>query len=105
MQGASGKTYSGVNVFAQGGGACAELVTLGMAISAGESTVTHVVAVGDAGRGVLAPCGVCRQLLLDYCPDAVVVMPGSPEPVTVPVRELLPDGARSWFAPNNDVTS
>jgi cytidine deaminase len=98
MLATSGRVYRGVNVFAQGGGACAELVTLGMAASADEMSIQTVVAVGDGGRGVVVPCGVCRQLLVDYLPAASVVMPRDGQPAKVAVRDLLPDGPRSWFA-------
>jgi len=97
MRTLSGRVFAGVNVFAQGGGAHAELVTLGMAISAGEKDMHCVVAVGDGARGVIPPCGLCRQLLVDYCPDATVIIPIDGVVSKVKVRDLLPYGPRSWF--------
>ena len=93
-----GQVFSAVNVFAQGGGACAELVVLGMAISAGHREFDAIVAVGDGGRGVIGPCGVCRQLLLDYAPDITVILPGPNGVVLSTARELLPNAQPSWFA-------
>jgi len=86
----TGRIYTGVNVFHFTGGPCAELVTLGQAAAAGSGPLTTMVAVGDRGRGVISPCGRCRQVLLDQHPDCVVIVPGEDEPDLVPVRKLLP---------------
>jgi cytidine deaminase len=96
---ASGQsTTTGVNVFAQGGGACAELVVLGTALSRGEHDFETIVAVGDRDRGVIGPCGVCRQLLLDYAPTIDVILNTSGGLGRVPIKELMPMAAQSWFA-------
>ena len=92
-----GSLYSGVNVFAQGGGACAELVVLAMAISNGAQGFIDIVAVGDSGRGVLPPCGTCRQLLLDYAPDIHVITNVADDVGKVAIGELLPNPYRSEF--------
>jgi cytidine deaminase len=49
---------------------------MGAAFTAGRSVIESMVAVARSGRGysVLAPCGACRQLLLDYAPRAKVVI-------------------------------
>lgn len=85
-----GRIYTGVNVFHFTGGPCAELVVLGQAAAAGAGPLATMVAVGDRGRGVIAPCGRCRQVLLDQHPDCLVIVPGEGEPDLVPVRKLLP---------------
>ena len=86
----AGRIFSGVNVYHFTGGPCAELVVLGMAASAGAGPLTTIVAVGDGGRGVLAPCGRCRQVLLDQHPDCVVIVPTDEGPDGRPIRTLLP---------------
>lgn len=86
----TGRLFSGVNVHHFTGGPCAELVVLGMAASAGAGPLTTIVAVGDGGRGVLAPCGRCRQVLLDQHPDCIVIVPTDDGPDGRPVRTLLP---------------
>ncbi len=87
---ADGRIVSGVNVYHFTGGPCAELVTIGAAATAGAYELTTIVAVGDGGRGVIAPCGRCRQVLLDYFPEVRVIVPTGPGSVdTVPVQELL----------------
>lgn len=85
-----GDIYTGVNVGHFTGGPCAELVTLGVAATAGAGPISRIVAVGDRNRGVMPPCGRCRQVLLDQQPDCRVIVPDGDESSSVPARELLP---------------
>lgn len=97
---ANGRVFTGVNVYHFDGGPCAELVTLGAAATADSAALIAIVAVGNGGRGILPPCGRCRQSLLDYFPDMSVLMPdwpGETGPTAVRVRELLPG---SYQRPN-----
>lgn len=87
----TGRIHTGVNVHHFTGGPCAELVVLGVAAAAGAGPLVTIVAVGDEGRGVLAPCGRCRQALVDLHPDCAVVVPLGE---VLPVRELLPHSYR-----------
>jgi len=91
----SGRVHSAANVFHFTGAPCAELAVLGAAAAVSDDPVMTIVAVGNDGRGVLAPCGRCRQVLLDLHPHALVLVPGDDGVVAVPVRELLP-GAYAW---------
>ena len=93
-----GTIYTGINVFAQGGGADAEVVVLGQAISQGNKNYKTIVAVGNKERGVIPPCGVCRQLLLDYAPDIYVITEFQGTIQKLRITELLPKAYRSWFA-------
>jgi cytidine deaminase len=92
----SGRIVTGVNVETCGYGPCAEPVALGAAVAAGEKDVEAVVAVCRASKGhqVLPPCGNCRQLLLEYCPDAWVILPEEHGPEKVRARDLLPRAYR-----------
>ena len=85
-----GRIFTGVNVYHFNGGPCAELVTLGVAAAAGPPKLTHIVAVANEGRGVLNPCGRCRQVLLDLHPDIKVIVNDRDVAKVVNVRELLP---------------
>ncbi|MEU4364095.1 ASCH domain-containing protein [Promicromonospora sp. NPDC023987] len=85
-----GDIYTGVNVGHFTGGPCAELVTLGVAAAAGAGPISRIVAVGDRGRGVMPPCGRCRQVMLDQQPDCRVIVPDGDDASSVPARELLP---------------
>ncbi|KAL3475222.1 cytidine deaminase-like protein [Aspergillus californicus] len=82
-----GRIFSGVNVYHFTGGPCAELVVLGVAAAAGVERLTHIVAVGNNDRGILSPCGRCRQVLLDLQPDIQVIVNSRQ---AVPIAELLP---------------
>lgn len=85
-----GRIVTGLNVYHFTGGPCAELVTIGAAAAVGAYDLATVVAVGNDGRGVLPPCGRCRQVLLDYFPRIEVVVRTEDGLRAVPVRELLP---------------
>lgn len=86
-----GQIYTGVNVYHFTGGPCAELVVLGVAASVAAGPLTTMVAVSGKGTGIIAPCGRCRQALLDLHPDCSVIMPTLVVPNCIPVRRLLPD--------------
>ena len=86
----TGRIHTAVNNYHFTGGPCAELVVLGVAAAAGAGPLTTMVAVGDGGRGVLAPCGRCRQVLLDQHPGCRVIVPTPDAPELVNARHLLP---------------
>ena len=90
-----GLTFVGVNLFHFAGGPCAELVALGAARAAGARQVADIVAVGNGGRGVCAPCGRCRQVFVDYYPDLRVIVPTGGGPRSVLASELLPGAYRA----------
>ena len=89
-----GEIVTGINVFHFTGGPCAELVVLGQSVAQGVGELRQIVAVGDRGRGVLAPCGRCRQVLLDLQPEIEVVVSDGAALRAVPVLKLLPFGNR-----------
>ncbi|MER5887654.1 cytidine deaminase [Streptomyces sp. NPDC001941] len=95
VRAADGSVHGGINLYHFTGGPCAELVALGTARAAGARALTTIVAVGNLGRGVCAPCGRDRQVLLDYHPGIRVLLP-TPEGVrSVLIEDLLP-GAYAW---------
>lgn len=78
---------------------CAEAVALGRAATeAGDTDVDTIVAVYHPAPGavdqavrVVAPCGMCRELIADYAPGARVLVPGDGgEPVARPIADLIP---------------
>lgn len=88
---ADGRLFTGVNVFHFTGGPCAEVVVLGAAATQGVTELETIVAVGDRGRGVLAPCGRCRQILVDHHPRIRVIVGTGHDLRAVPVVDLLPE--------------
>ena len=85
-----GRIHVGLNLYHFTGGPCAELVALAVTRAAGARAPHLIVAVGDAGRGVLAPCGRDRQVLTDYFPGIHVVVPTADGPQAVQIGDLLP---------------
>nr|BAV01234.1 FLAG-NLS-SpCas9-2A-GFBSD2 [Binary vector pEgP526-2A-GFBSD2]BAV01236.1 FLAG-NLS-SpCas9-2A-GFBSD2 [Binary vector pEgP126_Paef1-2A-GFBSD2]BAV01239.1 FLAG-NLS-SpCas9-2A-GFBSD2 [Binary vector pEgP126_Phis4-2A-GFBSD2]BAV01242.1 FLAG-NLS-SpCas9-2A-GFBSD2 [Binary vector pEgP226-2A-gfbsd2] len=88
-----GRIFTGVNVYHFTGGPCAELVVLGTAAAAAAGNLTCIVAIGNENRGILSPCGRCRQVLLDLHPGIKAIVKDSDgQPTAVGIRELLPSG-------------
>lgn len=96
-----GRVFAGVHVEANVGriAVCAEAVALGAALSAGARDVRTVVAVAQppppnaagAEPWVVAPCGMCRELISDFGPDAWVIVPSAGgSTAKVRVLDLLP---------------
>lgn len=96
-----GNIHTAVNVYHFTGGPCAELVALGVAAAANAGPLITMAAAGDRRRGLVPPCGRCRQVMLDLHPDLLVAVPGDSTPVMQPVRKLLPD---TYFFPDTDAT-
>ncbi|MEG3626362.1 cytidine/deoxycytidylate deaminase family protein [Streptomyces poriticola] len=86
-----GRIVTAVNAYHFTGGPCAELVLIGAAAAQGVYELDTIVAVGDRDRGVVPPCGRCRQALLDYFPDLGVVVGNGDRTRAVPIADLLPE--------------
>ncbi|MGW3037659.1 cytidine deaminase [Streptomyces sp. NPDC001178] len=86
-----GRIVTAVNAYHFTGGPCAELVVIGTAATQGVYELDTIVAVGDRDRGVVPPCGRCRQVLLDYFPALRVIVGQGDHLRAVPVTELLPE--------------
>ena len=94
-----GRIWTGLHLGATVGrlSVCAEAVALGRAIIEGDGTVELAVAVrhpkpdeSDREIAVVAPCGACREMLLDFDPEAEIIIGGPLSLARVPVRDLLP---------------
>ncbi|MFR0355146.1 cytidine deaminase family protein [Streptomyces sediminimaris] len=86
-----GRIVTAVNVYHFTGGPCAELVVIGAAAAQGAYDLDTIVAVGDRDRGVVPPCGRCRQVLLDYFPALKVIVGAGGSLRVVPIGDLLPE--------------
>jgi cytidine deaminase len=86
-----GRIITAVNAYHFTGGPCAELVVVGTAAAQGAYELDTIVAVGDRDRGVVPPCGRCRQVLLDYFPTLEVIVGEGDRLRTVPITDLLPE--------------
>lgn len=87
----NGNIYKGVNCDGVHG-SCAEFISIGAAVTAGEREFDTIVAVHDKAQNfLLPPCGNCRQMLLEYCPDVKVILNDSNgNMVKVEIKDLLP---------------
>ncbi|GAA4985283.1 cytidine deaminase [Kitasatospora paranensis] len=86
-----GRIVTAVNAHHFTGGPCAELVLIGTAAAQGAYDLDTIVAVGDRDRGVVPPCGRCRQALLDYFPTLKVIVGARDRLRTVAIGDLLPE--------------
>jgi cytidine deaminase len=86
-----GRIVTAVNAYHFTGGPCAELVLIGAAAAQGAYDLDTIVAVGDRDRGVVPPCGRCRQVLLDYFPAINVIIGTSNRLRAVSIADLLPE--------------
>lgn len=98
---ADGSIYEGCNIenAAYSPTCCAERVAFFKAVSEGVREFRAIaIAGGAAGQepdAVCAPCGVCRQVMMEFCdPDTFTVILGTKDGVvlTQTLGELLPQG-------------
>ena len=97
--GESGDIYIGCNVESASYGltVCAERVAIWKGISRGEKRFSKIAVVVDT-EDLTPPCGVCRQIIWEFCGDVPVVLSnlhGKTE--TVQMSELLPRAFDSKF--------
>ncbi|HTP55357.1 MAG TPA: cytidine deaminase [Thermoplasmata archaeon] len=93
-----GRIYVGLN-FEGIHTPCAEPVALGAALTAHDTEIESMVSVRVAGRRfpVLSPCGNCRQMLLDYAPNATVIVRfPSGRVARITAQESLPGAFRTF---------
>ncbi len=99
LRGRDGRVWTGIHIGATVGrlSVCAEAVALGRAILEGDGTIETAVAVRhpkpdehDRELAVVSPCGACREMLLDFDRNALVILRGPGGLTRVPVSSLLP---------------
>ncbi len=91
--------YIGCNVESASYGltVCAERVAIWKGISRGEKKFSRIAVVVDTEE-LTPPCGVCRQIIWEFCGDVPVILAnlhGKTE--TVMMSELLPRAFDSKF--------
>ena len=98
LLGKSGKLYKGCNVenASYSPTNCAERTALFKAVSEGEREFTAIAIVGGMGETIndfCAPCGVCRQVLAEFCGPNFRVVLGTPDhPQAFEFKDILPYG-------------
>lgn len=90
---AKGHIYAGANVenASYGLTLCAERAAVAQAVAAEGSLMRiKAMAVASDQPGPFAPCGACRQVILELGPKALVIFQGEGGLLEVPITELLP---------------
>jgi cytidine deaminase len=87
-----GEIFTGCNIESASYGltVCAERVAIWKAVSEGKKNFKTIAVVVDTEE-LTPPCGVCRQIIWEFCHDIPVILAnlkGKSE--AVPMRELLP---------------
>ena len=96
LVGKSGKIYTGCNVenAAYTPTNCAERTAVFKAVSEGENEFVAIAIVGGLGdtlSEICAPCGVCRQVLAEFCHKDLKIILGTPDKITVTtLGDILP---------------
>ena len=95
----NGNIYTGCNVESASYGltVCAERVAIWKGISRGEKKFGRIAVVVDTEE-LTPPCGVCRQIIWEFCGDVPVILAnlhGKKE--VVMMSELLPRAFDSKF--------
>ena len=92
-----GKVFTGCNIenAAYSPSNCAERTAFFKAVSEGERNFEAIAVVGGPEDGplrdVCAPCGVCRQVMREFCADDFEIILGSEEkPLSYTLSEILP---------------
>jgi cytidine deaminase len=86
----NGNIYTGVNVYSVHG-ACAEIIAIGAAISAGEREFECIVAIGGDNLDLIySPCGNCRQFILEYAPKCFVIISAENGLCKMKIEDLIP---------------
>ena len=90
----SGEIIGGANVESASYGltCCAERIALFKALTDGKKNFVAIAVVARCDGGP-TPCGACRQLLMEYAPEAKVLVADSNDLKIIrefTVRELLP---------------
>ena len=99
----SGDAYTGCNVenAAFSPTCCAERVALFKAVSEGVREFSAIAIVGgkeDDLSKICTPCGVCRQVLAEFCQGDLRILTGTPDQIqATTLADLLPLA----FSPNN----
>ena len=94
---ADGRVYTGCNIenAAYGPTVCAERVAFFSAVRDGERAFVKIAVVGGTEgkiRSFTHPCGVCRQVMREFCRDDFEILAFDGESIrTTTLIELLPD--------------
>ena len=86
-----GKVYTGCNVenASYGASNCAERTAIFKAISEGEKDFVKLAVVSHTGQTTY-PCGICRQVIAELLPNAILVFENEGNIFELSVSDVLP---------------
>lgn len=100
----NGKVFTGANIenAAFSPTICAERVAIFKAVNEGERDFLKIAVAGGKNgiiNSIFAPCGVCRQVMREFCDDDFQIIMGENEEdyKVVTLKDLLPFS----FSPDN----
>ena len=98
----NGKVFLGCNIENASFGAtnCAERTAIFKAVSEGETEFEKIAVAGgkDQPDNDCSPCGICRQVMTEFCDNDFIVILGTPDNlVKYRLEQLLP----LFFTKNN----
>ncbi|NSW91798.1 MAG: cytidine deaminase [Firmicutes bacterium] len=98
--------YTGVNIENASYGAtiCAERTAIIKAVSNGEVKI-KALAVSSDGEEIIFPCGICRQVLLEFgdCNTIIICSRNNGEFEVYTLGELLPYAFKSFKTPGGKI--
>lgn len=92
VQSESGRIFTGCNVENASYGAtmCAERSAIFGLVGSGERQI-HALAVFAPGEPMAMPCGMCRQVMAEFCRDAPLLVAGPRGVLRRRFAQLLPE--------------
>ncbi|MDR5657988.1 cytidine deaminase [Serpentinicella sp. ANB-PHB4] len=93
LQTKSGKIYTGCNIECASYGAtnCAERTAIYKAVSEGDKEILAIAVVG-APEEYTYPCGICRQVIVEFGKEIKIIIAQTEEDYKVyNIKELLPN--------------
>jgi cytidine deaminase len=98
----SGEIFSGCNIenASYGATVCAERVALWKAVSEKKKIeITDVYVVSPKGSPPWPPCGMCRQVLAEFCTDSTLIHCSNSEGEThsIPFDQVFPGAFRKTY--------
>jgi len=91
VQTGDGKIFTGTNIenASYGLTICAERVAISKSVSDGKKDIVMIAIYSKSEN--LSPCGACRQFIIEFNPDMIVIYKKKNQLIYKPIKDLLPD--------------
>ncbi len=86
----SDKIFTGINIenASYGGTICAERIAIGNMISSGNKDIRAIAIYAEADS--VPPCGMCRQFIIEFGENIIIIFKYKGEIIQKYITELLP---------------